>query len=154
MSCYYSSYVEDPKWQGTFTIIWCSALAIAVAVSLPSLIISLRQGRFFKGITGISEITGYRPVPSDNNKPLPPPRSRSSRRLVGAWNALISTTYWSPPKLELNLGQGANRRRHVTTSDRLTNCMVFSHSLVGVPCSCTGLCHKGCPSHLKPQSSW
>lgn len=154
MGCYYSSYVEDPIWQRKFTIIWCSGLAIAVAVSLPSLIISLRQGRVFKGITGISEITGYRSVSSDDNKPLPPPRSRSSRRLIGAWNALISTTYWSLPKLELNLGQGANRRRHVTTSDRLTNCIIFSHNLVGIPCSRTGLRHKGCPSHFKPQSSW
>ncbi|KAG1844013.1 hypothetical protein C8R48DRAFT_818734 [Suillus tomentosus] len=33
----YNSYVEDPKWQIKFTIIWCSGLALAVAVSVPSL---------------------------------------------------------------------------------------------------------------------
>ncbi|OJA18204.1 hypothetical protein AZE42_08880 [Rhizopogon vesiculosus] len=101
----YNSYVEDPIWQGNFTVIWCSGLAITIAVSLPSLILSLRHGRSFKGITGISESTGYRSVSSDDNKSLPAPGSPQSRRLVGAWNALVSQTYWSPPKLELNLGQ-------------------------------------------------
>jgi predicted ferric reductase len=99
----YNSYVEDPKWQIKFTIIWCSGVALAVAVSVPSLILGLRHGRSLKGITGISETNGYQSANFDDKEP--PPTHRRSRRLVGAWNALISPTYWSPPKLGLNLGQ-------------------------------------------------
>ncbi|KAG1773263.1 iron reductase [Suillus placidus] len=99
----YNSYVEDPKWQTKFTIIWCSGVALAVAVSVPSLILGLRHGRSLKGIVGISETNGYRSAHSDGQEP--PPTSRRGRRLVGAWNALVSPTYWSPPGLGLNLGQ-------------------------------------------------
>ncbi|KAG1809121.1 iron reductase [Suillus subaureus] len=99
----YDSYVEDPKWQIKFTIIWCSGVALAVAVSVPSLILGLRHGRSLKGIAGISETNGYQSAYSDDKEP--PPSRRRGRRLVGAWNALISPTHWSPPKLELNLGQ-------------------------------------------------
>ncbi|KAG1897198.1 iron reductase [Suillus fuscotomentosus] len=89
----YNSYVEDPQWQIKFTIIWCSGVTLAVAVSIPSVVLGLRHGRPLKGITGISE-----------TEP-PPTTHRRGRRLVGAWNALISLTYWSPPKLGLNVGQ-------------------------------------------------
>ncbi|KAG1873923.1 iron reductase [Suillus subluteus] len=99
----YNSYVEDPKWQIKFTIIWCTGVALAVAVSVPSLILGLRNGRSLKGIVGISETNGYQSAHSDGKEP--PPTRRRGRRLVGAWNALISPTYWSPPKLGLNLGQ-------------------------------------------------
>lgn len=102
MHCH-SSYVEDPKWQIKFTIIWCSGVALALAVSVPSLILGLRHGRSLKGITGISETNGYQSAYSDDKEP--PPTSRRGRRLVGAWNALVSPMHWSPPKLELNLGQ-------------------------------------------------
>ncbi|KAG1729971.1 iron reductase [Suillus paluster] len=100
----YNSYVEDPIWQRKFTIIWCSGLALAVVVSVPSLILGLRNGRSLKGIAGVSETNGYRSAYGSDGK-KPPPIRRRSRRLVGAWNALISPTYWSPPKLGLNLGQ-------------------------------------------------
>ncbi|KAG2040872.1 iron reductase [Suillus americanus] len=99
----YNSYVEDPKWQIKFTIIWCSGVALAVAVSVPSLILGLRHGRSLKGIAGISETNGYQSAHSDHKEP--PPTRRRGHRLVGAWNALISPMYSSPPKLELNLGQ-------------------------------------------------
>ncbi|KAG1796550.1 hypothetical protein EV424DRAFT_1546980 [Suillus variegatus] len=99
----YNSYVEDPKWQIKFTIIWCSGLALTVVVSIPSLILGLRHGRSLKGITGISENDGYQPAHFDGKEP--PPIRRRHRRLVGAWNALIPPRYCSPAKLGLNLGQ-------------------------------------------------
>ncbi|KAG1847157.1 iron reductase [Suillus subalutaceus] len=99
----YNSYVEDPKWQMKFTIIWCTGVALAVAVSVPSLILGLRHGRSLKGIAGISETNGYQSAHSDGKEP--PPTHRRGRKLIGAWNALISPTYWSPPKLGLNIGQ-------------------------------------------------
>ncbi|KAG2139838.1 iron reductase [Suillus bovinus] len=99
----YNSYVVDPQWQINFTIIWCSGLALAVAVSVPTLILGLRHGRSLKGITGISETNGYQSAHSDGKEP--PPTRRRGRRLIGAWNALISPMYWSPPKLGLSLGQ-------------------------------------------------
>jgi len=147
---HYSSYVEDPIWQGKFTIIWCSGLAVAIAISLPNSILSLRRGRFFKSITGISEAEGYRSVYSDDDKPLSPPESQRSRRLLGVWKSLVSQSYWSLPKLELNLGQGAHRSvviPYQTNSHMASS----SHSLVGLPRSCAGLYHKGFPSHFKPK---
>ncbi|KAG1850090.1 hypothetical protein C8R48DRAFT_812246 [Suillus tomentosus] len=98
----YNSYVEDPKWQIKFTIIWCSGIALAVVVSIPS--VGLRHGRSLKGIAGISETDGYQSAHSDGKEP-PPTTRRRGRRLIRAWNALISPTYWSPPKLGLNVGQ-------------------------------------------------
>ncbi|KAG1762575.1 iron reductase [Suillus occidentalis] len=99
----YNSYVEDPKWQIRFTIIWCSGVALALAVSVPSLVLGLRHGRSLKSITGISETNGYQSAHSDDKEP--PPTNRRGRRLVGAWNAIVSPMHWSPPQLELNLGQ-------------------------------------------------
>ncbi|KAG2094851.1 uncharacterized protein F5147DRAFT_819676 [Suillus discolor] len=51
----------------------------------------------------ITKTNGYQSAHSDDKEP--PPIRRRRPRLVGAWNALISLTYWSPLKLELNLGQ-------------------------------------------------
>ncbi|KAG1785289.1 uncharacterized protein HD556DRAFT_1450882 [Suillus plorans] len=93
----YDSYVEDPKWQIKFTMIWCSGLALTVAVSVPSFILGLSNRRSLKGITGISETNGYQPAHSDGKEP--PPTRRRHRRLVGALNALILPTYWSLPKI-------------------------------------------------------
>ncbi|KAG2099280.1 uncharacterized protein F5147DRAFT_339122 [Suillus discolor] len=101
----YNSYVEDLKWQIKFTIIWCSGIALAVVVSIPS--VGLRHGRSLKGIAGISETDGYQSAHSDGKEP-PPTTRRRGRRLIRAWNALISPTYWSPPKLGLNVGQSAH----------------------------------------------
>jgi ferric-chelate reductase len=121
MHCY-SSYVEDPKWQIKFTIIWCSGVALALAVSLQSLVLGLRHGRSLKGITGVSETNAYQSAHSDDKEP--PPTSRRGRRLVGAWNALVSPMYWSPPKLELNLGQSAHQEYCLTAWEILTRCNI------------------------------
>lgn len=121
MHCH-SSYVEDPKWQIKFTIIWCSGVALALAVSVPSLVLGLRHGRSFKGITGISETNGYQSAHSDDKEP--PPTSRRGRRLVGAWNALVSPMHWSPTKLELNLGQSAHQEYCLAAWEILTHCNV------------------------------
>ncbi|KAG2047214.1 hypothetical protein BDR06DRAFT_985290 [Suillus hirtellus] len=67
----YNSYVEDPKWQIKFTITWCSGIALAVAVSIPSVILGLRHGRSLKGIAGISETDGYQSAHSDGREPPP-----------------------------------------------------------------------------------
>ncbi|KAG7094335.1 hypothetical protein E1B28_007934 [Marasmius oreades] len=56
----YNSYEEDPKWQRTFTIVWCSALSASVAFSLPYLVKSIRNQRAFAGLFGVGErYAGY-----------------------------------------------------------------------------------------------
>ncbi|KAH7911479.1 iron reductase [Hygrophoropsis aurantiaca] len=99
----YNSYVEDPIWQRKFTIIWCSALGFAVLVSLPTVILSIRNGQAFKGFFGISEDfgkKGYRSV-AINQRPI----HRSVRKVSALWNAMNSVVLWAPPKLKLNVGQ-------------------------------------------------
>ncbi|KIJ64231.1 hypothetical protein HYDPIDRAFT_112190 [Hydnomerulius pinastri MD-312] len=99
----YNSYVEDPKWQRKFTIIWCSALGLAIAASLPALIRSLKNGRSLKGLFGVSEDLqrrGYMPMGNDDK--LPPRQSAGVSRL---WYSVVSIRQWSLPYVELNAGQ-------------------------------------------------
>ncbi|KIK93307.1 hypothetical protein PAXRUDRAFT_522232 [Paxillus rubicundulus Ve08.2h10] len=99
----YNSYVEDPKWQTKFTVVWCSVLGLAVVTSLPSLVLSLRSGRLFKGLLGVSEDLQRRGYTTPTNDGvLPPP---SSRKISKFWFSLLSVRQWSLPFFELNAGQ-------------------------------------------------
>lgn len=100
---YRSSYVEDPKWQRKFSIIWASLAGFAIIVSIPHLLRSFRRGRAFKGFFGVSEQLArkyYYPVISEEKIP-----QRSDRRAAGLFRSLGSVTLWSLPGLELNMGQ-------------------------------------------------
>ncbi|KAF9241279.1 iron reductase [Melanogaster broomeanus] len=99
----YNSYVEDPIWQGKFTTIWCSILALAIAASVPSLVRSLRNGRSLKGFFGVSEDLhrrGYTTM-TDDEKLSPPRISKASK----FWYSAISVRQWTLPYVELNAGQ-------------------------------------------------
>ncbi|KAH7920823.1 iron reductase [Leucogyrophana mollusca] len=99
----YNSYVEDPKWQRKFTIIWCSVLGFAIVVSLPALLLSIRNGRALKGFFGVSEDLsrkGYRSVTNDEKL-----ARRLGRKISALWSAVNSPRLWAPPHLKLNAGQ-------------------------------------------------
>ena len=79
---------------------------------------------------------------------------KSTQSQIG-WSLEItcSQSYWSLLKFELNLAQGAHRS--VVVLHRTNSHMASSnHSLVGLPCSCAGLYHRGFPSYFNPKSSW
>lgn len=105
---FFSSYVEDPIWQGKFTAIWCSCLGAAIVISLPSLVHALRQGRAlegFFGVSGDSGKAGYSAVVSEEKTPAPS-RSRG-HKIATYWDSVISVRQWSVPYVELNTGQSA-----------------------------------------------
>lgn len=98
-----SSYVEDPIWQRRFSIIWASLAGAAVLASAPHLLSSIKRGRAFKGFFGVSEVVGrnfYVPISSGEKTP-----DRSNRLVSGLLGSIESTTLWSLPGLELNVGQ-------------------------------------------------
>ena len=106
--------MEDPKWARKFSIVWASAVAIAVAASLPKLLPVLRTGRAFKGIFGVSETLGgsYGAVPPSSEKTVLPRRRRN--RLLAVFETAASTLRWTLPGLELDFGQSKRLSDHVT----------------------------------------
>lgn len=104
----FSSYVEDPKWQRRFTTIWGAFLATAVVCSLPYLVKSVRNGRMALWFRGVGEdMRTYTAVPSDvkASNTVPTRRSSGLRSIVQtAGNVFL----WSPPGLELNMGQSTS----------------------------------------------
>ncbi|KAK7042005.1 iron reductase [Favolaschia claudopus] len=49
----YNSYVEDPKWQIRFTVVWCSILAVFILLALPRVVHGLKTGAIWAGIFGV-----------------------------------------------------------------------------------------------------
>ncbi|KAH9900709.1 iron reductase [Cubamyces lactineus] len=100
----YNSYVEDPKWQRKFSIIWAAGVAIAVLFSIPTVVRALRRGRFFRSwLVGVTEDTSMKNyAPASGNDALP---QKSKRRVYGLLETFWSTTLWSLPGIELDLGQ-------------------------------------------------
>jgi hypothetical protein len=95
----------DWRWQNNFTIIYCSVLALSLAISLPRLVRAIKQGRAFKGLFGVSEIwDGNNVVSSGDSKRRGLP-SAKNRRVEAILNKTVSVLWWSLPGLELNLGQ-------------------------------------------------
>ncbi|KAF9553360.1 hypothetical protein CPC08DRAFT_697815 [Agrocybe pediades] len=107
----YNSYVEDPKWQRKFSIIWPSVLAFFILLSLPNLLRSLRNGRAYSTLLGISEDIGGREYDavllldrSEAKRPLAK-RAFSLRLLENFVGRLGSIFYWTLPGIGLNAGQ-------------------------------------------------
>ncbi|KAI0085510.1 iron reductase [Irpex rosettiformis] len=101
----YNSYVEDPKWARKFSIIWATAVAIAVTVSLPKLLPAIWSRRAFTGIFGVTETSGgsYGAVPSSSEKAVLPRRKRNG--LLAIFETAASTLRWTLPGLEVDFGQ-------------------------------------------------
>ncbi|OJT14547.1 Ferric reductase transmembrane component 3 [Trametes pubescens] len=97
----YNSYVEDPKWQRKFSIIWAAGVGIAVLAAVPQVVRALRRGRLFRGwLFGVSEGQNY--TPAVGGDVIPP---KSKRRVFGLLETLGSVSLWSLPGIELDVGQ-------------------------------------------------
>ncbi|KAJ7931052.1 iron reductase [Mycena leptocephala] len=114
----YNSYVEDPKWQIRFTLMWCSVLSLGVVLAAPRVVRGLLTGAAFAGVAGVRVAALYAPLASDDD------RSSTQSTIVGdikmgtgrvgrarrnwvytAASLLSSFALWSIPGIGLNLGQ-------------------------------------------------
>lgn len=102
----HSSYVEDPKWQRKFSIIWASFVGLAVLASAPRLWKSIKQGRAFKGFWGVTENFGSERYVATLSEAQIPGRRRNP--FSDILRSVGSLRLWSLPGLELNLGQSTS----------------------------------------------
>ncbi|KJA24762.1 hypothetical protein HYPSUDRAFT_135732 [Hypholoma sublateritium FD-334 SS-4] len=103
----YNSYVTDPLWQRKFSIIWPSVLAFFVLISLPHLVRSIRNGRAYTTILGVSEDLGAQAYElAGDVKGVYRMRRRGALRAVENWIAVAGGVFWwMLPGLGLNAGQ-------------------------------------------------
>ncbi|KIP02610.1 hypothetical protein PHLGIDRAFT_78922, partial [Phlebiopsis gigantea 11061_1 CR5-6] len=101
----YNSYIEDPKWQRKFSIVWASAVALAVVASLPHLWRSLRTGSAYKGLFGISEDFGANYSAVRSSPQQEPLAHRKRNSVLAAVETALSILRWSLPGIELDFGQ-------------------------------------------------
>ncbi|KIO06664.1 hypothetical protein M404DRAFT_15017 [Pisolithus tinctorius Marx 270] len=101
----YDSYTVDPEWQLKFTTIWCTALGVAIVVSLPTFVRSLRNGRSLKGFFGVSECLGKGGYAAVAREDIPPPRPRPKRGAEAIWHSIASVRHWTLPYVGLNILQ-------------------------------------------------
>ncbi|KAI0753811.1 iron reductase [Fomes fomentarius] len=98
----YNSYVEDPKWQRKFSIIWAAVLGAAILASIPHVVRSFTTRRLLRGlVSGVTE-RGGNYVPA-NRADITPKRSR--RTVSSLVETLRSSTLWTLPGVELDIGQ-------------------------------------------------
>ncbi|CDO75148.1 hypothetical protein BN946_scf184590.g5 [Trametes cinnabarina] len=82
-------------------------IAIAVLVSLPSVVLALRRGRLLRSwLLGVSEDPSrrnYAPATGEIGEDAVPKKAK--RRVCGLLESVWSATFWSLPGIELDLGQ-------------------------------------------------
>ncbi|KAJ6586450.1 ferric reductase like transmembrane component-domain-containing protein [Mycena vulgaris] len=115
----YNTYIEDPKWQVRFTIIWGSLLGVCVVCAAPRVINGLRSGTALAGLAGVRVAELYAPLPSDDDadalsqttavgsaRSVSGPSAGPARNWVHTTASLLSSfTLWNIPGISLNLGQ-------------------------------------------------
>lgn len=90
------SYVTDPPWQRKFSIIWPSVLTFFVVISLLHLVRSIRNGRAYTTLLGVSE--GVYCM-----------RRRGALRTAENWIDVVGWVFWwMLPGLGLNAGQSTS----------------------------------------------
>lgn len=98
-----SSYVVDPIWQRRFSAIWATFAAVAILVSLPHFLRSLKHGRSLRGLFGVSESIAAQRYAAIGDAEVKP---RTRRRTVsGIIETASSLFWWSLPGIGLTLGQ-------------------------------------------------
>lgn len=101
--CSSSSYEIDPQWARRFTIAWTSVAAAGIVASLPRLYKSVKHGRAFTGIFGVTESWKATPYVLAEERQL---RGRGTPWKLGinimrAW-AIFS---WTFPGSDISVGQ-------------------------------------------------
>ncbi|KAI0027920.1 ferric reductase like transmembrane component-domain-containing protein [Vararia minispora EC-137] len=101
----YDSYAEDPKWQITFTKIWCGCLAAAVGLSAPRFLRAVRRRRAHVDLFGVRDDSGRAYESVTQLREFPRPKSKFSEMLAGILRMLGSVLLWSPLGVGLDVGQ-------------------------------------------------
>ncbi|KAH9914282.1 iron reductase [Fomitopsis serialis] len=99
----YNSYVEDPKWQRKFSAIWAAVAGVAILLSLPHLIRSLRHGGALRGLFGVSESIAAQRYATIGDADVKPRTRR--RTFYGLVETVSSLFWWTVPAVGLTLGQ-------------------------------------------------
>ncbi|KAH8108382.1 iron reductase [Phellopilus nigrolimitatus] len=110
----YNSYVVDPVWQRTFSIVWAAVAVSAILISFPRLLKSFKNGQALTSVTGVWEdLRGraYEPVaaapPSARAKKTQVKRGKSGivEKAKGWVSKIKSFALWTAPLVGLDLGQ-------------------------------------------------
>ncbi|KAJ7073224.1 iron reductase [Mycena belliarum] len=111
----YNSYVEDPKWQGHFTLMWVALLGVCAALAAPRAVRGVRSGAAFAGLAGVRVAALYAPLPSDDGSLSPQSTivdgksaaaGPARRNWVHAGTSVLSSVaLWNVPGVDLNFGQ-------------------------------------------------
>ncbi|KAJ3488444.1 hypothetical protein NLJ89_g11617 [Agrocybe chaxingu] len=105
----YNSYVEDPKWQRKFSTIWPAVAGLFVLLALPHLVRSIRSGRAFSSVWGVTEEFGharYEAVGTSKSRAMRRGgRGSALRKVEAALSRIGAWLYWTLPGIGLNLGQ-------------------------------------------------
>ena len=105
----------DPEWQRKFSTIWSIVLALFIFLSLPHLIRSIRSGRAYNTLPGISEHFNdkgnYVVAATGQSTSSGSQAFKKSRRwmtsLQSLCGAIGSVFYWTLPGFILNAGQSS-----------------------------------------------
>ncbi|KAF7421311.1 hypothetical protein PC9H_011833 [Pleurotus ostreatus] len=110
----YNSYVEDPKWQRKFSIVWASFLGAAIFIALPSLVRLIHRRGFVTvfrawlgGVREDRQTRRYTPV--DDHSDVHQSKSEGHRATLSRRSAFLnrirSLMLLTPPGIELNVVQ-------------------------------------------------
>ncbi|KAF4568608.1 hypothetical protein EYR36_010620 [Pleurotus pulmonarius] len=112
----YNSYVEDPKWQRKFSIVWASFLGAAILLALPSLLRLVRRrgfstvfGSWLGGVREDRRRGRYKPVDDhpdgERSKSEPSEHQTTRPKSSAVLNRIRSVMLLTPPGIELNVAQ-------------------------------------------------
>lgn len=98
-----SSYEIDPQWARRFTIAWTSVAAAGIVASLPRLYKSVKQGRAFTGIFGVTESWKATPYVLAEERRL---RERGTPWKLGTNIKRVWAVFsWTFPGSDISVGQ-------------------------------------------------
>ncbi|KDQ49465.1 hypothetical protein JAAARDRAFT_187039 [Jaapia argillacea MUCL 33604] len=113
----YNSYVEDPKYQRKFTIVWASLAGLVLLLSLPAFYRAIKRGKTFEALLGVREdwkgiyLSVGTPEKDegldvvDIGRPETMKRTRGRQLASSLFVRIRGAMLWTIPYLELDVGQ-------------------------------------------------
>ncbi|KZW01965.1 hypothetical protein EXIGLDRAFT_760198 [Exidia glandulosa HHB12029] len=99
----YNSYAIDPQYARGFTAFWVSLVGVAVLISLPGLLRSIRRGRVYTGVGIWEDLHGQSYAPVSAEEKLPPRQLTNATRPI--YDYVRSKGYLLAPGLNLDIAQ-------------------------------------------------
>ena len=98
-----SSYLVDPQWARKFTVVWTSVVAAGVVVSLPRFYRSVKQGRAFTGVFGVTE--SWKATPYTLVEERQPKKHGTPWKLAVNLKRAKAVFSWTLPGFDISVGQ-------------------------------------------------